>query len=185
MEKFGPLNLAKKPIKNKRFFYLTIGILITCNLFFFSLNSYNIIKFINKSKEVSFNISKMKTRISQLQNSKKLYLGKIRRFELKYGEEVKTLNNLIFKKVFSWSSLLSKLENSLPNNVIIFSIRPDLKKNELKLKLEIGARTTESFLFFMDSLRKNGFQNIKVDRERLGNDGLILVSITLTYPLEV
>ncbi len=185
MEKFGPLNLAKRPVRNRRLLYLVAGILILCNLFFITLNCYEIIKFINKNRDVSISISWLKTQINYLQNKEKSYLKKIKTFELKNGREVKTLNNLIFKKVFSWTSLLSKLENSLPNNVIIFSILPDLKKNEIKLKLEIGAKTTDAFLSFIDSLRKNGFQNIKVDRERLDSNNLVRVLIILSYPLEV
>ncbi|MCP2520296.1 hypothetical protein NLD30_07610 [SCandidatus Aminicenantes bacterium Aminicenantia_JdfR_composite] len=185
MERLKPLNLAKKPIRNKNFFYFLISVLIIANLFLLILNCYNIIKFTGKSKEVWKSISELEKQINQFQNRKKFYTQKIKKFELIYKREVETLNDLIYKKTFSWTSLLSKLEYSLPNDVIIYSVRPDLRKKKLKLKLEIGAKTTDAFLSFIDSLRENGFQNIKVEKERLRSDGLILVLITLFYPLEV
>jgi hypothetical protein len=79
---------------------------------------------------------------------------------------------------------LSILEDSLPNSVIIFSIRPNLKGKKLELKLEIGAKSAEAFLSFIDSLRKNGFQSIEVNKERQNEKGLILASITLSFPLK-
>ncbi len=184
MEKLEPLNLAKEPIRNKRLFHLIVGILIVCSLSLFSLNIFNFVKNFQKNRYVSNTISKIKKQTTHMQKQQELYSNMIEKLKSKYGREVKSINNLIYKKTFSWTLLLTTLENSLTKNIIILSLRPDLKKDKVEMKLNLAAKSVNDLLSFIDSLRKNGFQNVKVKGERQNERGVILTSLSLFYPWE-
>ena len=184
MEKFKPLNLASKPVRNKRLFYFITLILTILGLLLVSFNIYSFIQNFEKNREIARSISELNNKIVKLQRQKKLYSAKIKRLELKYGKEVEAINDLIFKKSFSWVSLLSMLEKTLPNRIIILSLRPELKEKRVEIKLDFAAKTISDFLAFIDSLRKNGFQGVQVKGERKDERGIIISSLSFFYPRE-
>lgn len=57
------------------------------------------------------------------------------------------LNTLLYRKAISWTRIFGDLEQTLPHNVRVVSIRPYLNpRNEVVLEMNVGAEQTEPML---------------------------------------
>ncbi|MFQ6083510.1 MAG: hypothetical protein ACE5WD_09135 [Candidatus Aminicenantia bacterium] len=187
MERFQTLNLnlAKNPVKNKRFFYLLICVLIPLILIVLGLNIIKFLEYFQKEKEVKQSILRIERKCNRLRQEEKRYLERIKNLKKENKEKVELINELIFKKSFSWTSLLFALENSMLGDTIIFSLRPELRQSEVKVRIEIGARNINGLLSFVNSLKKQNFQNIQVLNERKDEKGIIFSTISFNFPREI
>jgi len=52
------------------------------------------------------------------------------------------LNSLIYRKGISWTKLVADLEEILPHNVRVISIRPSNAQNQVVLQMTVGAEQT-------------------------------------------
>ncbi len=50
------------------------------------------------------------------------------------SEKVRIINGIIVRETFSWTSLLSDLEESVPDGISIASISPDFEKKSIRIK---------------------------------------------------
>ena len=53
------------------------------------------------------------------------------------------INDLIRRKSFSWTQVFADLERIMPPQIHVTSIHPELKDNQLKLKLSVASQTRE------------------------------------------
>jgi hypothetical protein len=82
--------------------------------------------------------------------------------------EIGFLNHLITRKNFSWTRLFADLEDMVPNNVHLVSLRPDVGTNsQIKLQIELHGRSIGDVSEFIHRLEKSPlFQNITVSNEQ-------------------
>jgi Tfp pilus assembly protein PilN len=71
--------------------------------------------------------------------------------------EIQQLNNLIFKKSFSWTSVFGNLERLTPENVRLVSLRPffDEPTKRTGLTMEIRGRTQADATLFLRTLEQS------------------------------
>jgi Tfp pilus assembly protein PilN len=62
------------------------------------------------------------------------------------------VKELVDRRAFSWTTLLSRLESVLPRDVRLVSITPELKDNVLKIKINAISRTAEEGLALVGKL---------------------------------
>ena len=66
------------------------------------------------------------------------------------------LNSLLFRKAISWTRIFADLEQTLPHNVRVVSIRPLLNSsNEVVLEMSVGAETTEPVINLLQHLESS------------------------------
>ena len=66
------------------------------------------------------------------------------------------LNSLIYRKGISWTKLMADLEQILPFNVRLISIRPAVTaQNQIMLEMNVGAEQTEPLLLLLIKLENS------------------------------
>lgn len=66
------------------------------------------------------------------------------------------LNTLLQRKGISWTKIFSDLEEVLPYNVRLVSVRPEVNaQNEISLQMVVGATSSEPVLAFLMALEKS------------------------------
>jgi type IV pilus assembly protein PilN len=66
------------------------------------------------------------------------------------------LNTLLQRKGISWTKIFSDLEEVLPHNVRLVSVRPEVNaQNEIFLQMVVGATTSEPVLELLMTLEKS------------------------------
>ena len=97
--------------------------------------------------------------------------------------EARQANDLIDRRTFSWTELLNRFEETLPDDVRIVSIRPRLDpKTGIVLLLSIVARSVEDIEKFMDNLETTGaFAGTLTREDHVNEEGLIEATLEAGY----
>jgi Tfp pilus assembly protein PilN len=91
-------------------------------------------------------------------------------------------NELIEERTFSWTALFNQLEATLPEDVMLMSVRPTFKESATVINLELQGRRTEDVDTFMDNLEATGqFHNVRWSQENVNEEGLHRVTMQAEY----
>ncbi len=94
----------------------------------------------------------------------------------------KEANDLIEQRTFSWTALFNQLEATLPQDVMLVSVRPEFKDGRTNINLEIQGRRSEDIGAFWDHLEKTGqFRDVQWSNETVTDDGLHRMAMRATY----
>lgn len=68
----------------------------------------------------------------------------------------KEANGLIEQRTFSWTQLFNLLEATLPDDVMLMSVRPEFKDNVTQINMDLQSRSSQDIQAFWDRLEKTG-----------------------------
>lgn len=74
------------------------------------------------------------------------------------SRDIELVNDYAYKKSFSWTGLLTSLEEALPDDVHLLQISPEFKSG--KIKIAGRTRSMDSALATVDRLGKAGFNDV-------------------------
>ncbi len=97
--------------------------------------------------------------------------------------EARQANDLIDRRTFSWTGLFNQFETTLPDNVRISAVRPNLDpKRGVVLAISVAARGVEDVDLFMRRLDGTGvFADVLSTGEHFDEQGLLLAVIETRY----
>jgi Tfp pilus assembly protein PilN len=91
-------------------------------------------------------------------------------------------NDLIEQRTFSWTELFNQLEATLPEDVMLTSVRPEFKEGETRVNLEIQGRGGDVIDTFWDRLEKTGaFHDIQWSGLNVSDEGLHRIQMRAIY----
>ena len=94
----------------------------------------------------------------------------------------KEANDLIAQRTFSWTELFNQIETTLPDDVMLMSVRPEIKDGMTELHMDVQGRTEDTINEFWDRLEKTGlFHNVVWSNVTITEDGLQRMGMTATY----
>ena len=99
------------------------------------------------------------------------------------SSEAKLANDLIDRRVFSWTQLLNLFEQTLPADVRITSVRPNIdKQGRILLSATVMARGVDDVNQFMESLEKTGsFRGLLSRQERMNDQNQLEAVLEMYY----
>lgn len=99
------------------------------------------------------------------------------------AEAAAEANAIIDQRTFSWTTLLTQLEMTLPRDVRVRALRPRLERDgSFVLVITCEARTVEELDEFVEALEATGsFRDVLPTREQTTEDGLIVAVIEGRY----
>jgi len=97
--------------------------------------------------------------------------------------EAKEANTLIEMRTFSWTQLFNQLETTLPEDVMLTSVRPDFKESGVtRVNLEIQGRSGDVIDKFWERLEKTGaFHDIEWSGLAVTDEGVHRLEMTAVY----
>jgi type IV pilus assembly protein PilN len=97
--------------------------------------------------------------------------------------EARQANELIDRRTFSWTELFNRLENTLPPDVRITSVRPALDREQrIMLAVSVLARGVDDVNEFMENLEATGaFKDLLSREERINDDGQLVAVLEAEY----
>lgn len=109
----------------------------------------------------------------------------VRQIEAVSGD-ARQANELIDRRTFSWTALFNRFEGTLPADVRITSIRPDIDRNRrIILNVTVLARSVNDVNEFMERLdATHEFQELRSVAERTNDDDQIESALEMIYSLE-
>ena len=94
----------------------------------------------------------------------------------------KEANDLIAQRTFSWTELFNQIEATLPDDVMLMGVHPEIKDGLTELHLDVQGRSEDVINDFWDRLEKTGqFHDVVWSNVTITDDGLQRMVMTATY----
>jgi len=176
------LNLAENPLRNKRLFHTLFFFLCGISVLWFILSLAFFYSYKNKKDDIKASSVQIENKIKQSRREEKRCLSQIETLSKNNLQEVNFINHLISKKGFSWTGLLTALEQSLPEECYIVSISPLQREDtSTEIKLEVASAGWDHLLEFINTLYTMNFRNFRPIRENKSPEGYLITEISLSY----
>lgn len=97
--------------------------------------------------------------------------------------EARSANDLIDRRTFSWTALLNLFEQTLPDNVRVTSVRPDVSdERAIKLTITVVARGVDDVNQFMENLETtSAFAGLLTREDRMNDEGQVEATLETAY----
>lgn len=176
------LNLATRPLRNRRLFLTAVRVLAAFVILLVGLAAFVVLKYGGEASRLKSAIAETKLVQAAAQREQKRLAADIDREEKLSRARVDLVNGIIGKKMFSWTGLLSDLERALPGPSYITFLSPSFTPaGAVALQMRVTSRSLEDLMAFITSMTARGFKNIEVGGETRSEEGRLLAEITATY----
>lgn len=108
------INLAARPLRNRRFFFSLIGAATAIFLAVAALSVTFLIASRTREKALSASLDGVRKEVTEARQERDRWRVQIREWAATYRTTVDALNAVLIDKRFSWVEFLSRLEESLP-----------------------------------------------------------------------
>lgn len=97
--------------------------------------------------------------------------------------DARQANELIDRRTFSWTELLNRFERTLPDDVRITAVHPELdKQRRIVLTVDVLARGVDDVNRFMENLDETGaFEELRSIQEQTNEEGQIQSALQMVY----
>lgn len=152
-----PVNLASEPFRRDRpmiFASVAVGVLLSLVLVMLVVLALSERERAAESRQT---LASMEKQMQMIQQEDAKLQGVIARTANKEVLERSVfINELLVRKGVSWTKIFSDLENVMPHNVRVISVRPQISgESELLLDMWVGAQATEPVLNFVMQLEQS------------------------------
>ena len=176
------LNLASRPLKNRRLFYFIFGLLGGTALIFSIHGGVVYIKYRLESKQINVAINRIENMEINIQRMDNKFTDQIEEASLESQEEVDMINSIIYKKSFSWVEFLSIFERTLPEACYLVSFDPVFKEGaSISVKVKVASPDLGRLLKLINNLNTLKFKNIRLVNESKTENGLFIYEMSLDY----
>jgi len=157
------LNLATKPLENKRPFLALTGTLGALGILLLLLLSHGAFKSWRANRDLRLEIAHREAEIQSYKQKQAALQDYFRSAQAQQVlDRAAFLNSLIGERSFPWTKIFMDLEKTLPAG-----IAPTLRNGKAVVQITVGAATDESKIKFLEELEKSpAFSNVQVQEER-------------------
>jgi Tfp pilus assembly protein PilN len=177
-------NLSTRPFYNERAVQLWILVLALIVGAATVFNLFRIVGYSRSDTALATQASRDEARAADLRSeAARLRAGvDMQQIELA-SAEARRANELIDRRTFSWTDLFNQFEMTLPDDVRITSVRPQLNGNGgVLLSMTVMARSVDDVDELLRNLESTGsFKNFLSVDERFDDDGLLAATLEGTY----
>lgn len=176
------LNLATRPLRNRRLFAFLGGVLGLAFLATALLAVLLFLRFTLKKNEVQAALRKSDEAVKASQSEQKRLGNQIKEAGRKDQDIVDAINSIILRKSFSWTDFLSKLEDALPGPSYILSLAPSLVEDtRIQFRFRVVSQNLEGLLALINKLQELKFTQTRVETEEKNERGQLTSEISVTY----
>jgi Tfp pilus assembly protein PilN len=176
------LNLATRPLRNRRLFFLLGGLLGVAFLVTSLVAVVIFFQFSLKKSAARNDLRKADASIRAAQTEQKRLAARVKEAAGKDQDIIDTINGIILKKSFSWTDFLSKLEDCLPDSSYILSLAiPQIDNTRIQFRIRVVSRDLEDFLSLINKLLSLNFSQPRLESGERNDQGQLVSEISVTY----
>jgi hypothetical protein len=160
------INLAARPLRNRRFFFSLIGAATAIFLAVAALSVTFLIASRTREKALSASLDGVRKEVTEARQERDRWRVQIREWAATYRTTVDALNAVLIDKRFSWVEFLSRLEESLPPSSYIVYMAPLVaREGTVEARVKVSCPSLPELLSLIQKLNGQGFKNIAVRQE--------------------
>ncbi|OGD26443.1 MAG: hypothetical protein A2V57_02770 [Candidatus Aminicenantes bacterium RBG_19FT_COMBO_65_30] len=176
------LNLATRPLRNRRFYAAVLWALALFIVVLAALTAFDILKYGGEAARLKSSSAEMRILQGEAEIEEKRLTADIQREEGLSRTRVDLVNGIILRKTFLWTALFSELEQALPGPSYITTLSPGFTTDSaITMRMSVTSRSLDDLLAFITDLTARGFKHIQVGGETRSQEGRLIAEITLSY----
>ncbi len=166
-------NLSTRPFYNERGVYASLGLVAILILAATGFNLWEIYSLSGRDAKVRGSIEQSEQRARQLRADAERTRSSINPRELEdVATAAREANLVIDRRVFSWTELFNRFENTLPDDVRVTTVRPTVDRDgSMTLVIAVVAKDVRSVNTFIENLEKDGAFASVISREEFVDEG--------------
>ena len=171
-----PLNLSTRPFYNERLVRLCLALVSLLVLGLAAFNVIQVMRLTSRDSEVRRQADAAESDAARLRSEARVISQTINRDQLAAVQAAsREANQLIDRRAFSWTDLFNRFEATLPGDVRIASVTPQLDpQGRLLVAVTVVSRRVEELDGFIEALEKTGaFQDVLSRQEEAQEDGTL------------
>jgi len=177
-------NLATRPFYNDRAVQMWVLVAAIIAVAATLFNGWRILHYSGSNTELAAQAARDEARAGQLRNdAARLRASVDPRQIAAVSTDARQANDLIDRRTFSWTELFNRFETTLPPDVRITAVRPQLdKERRIVLNILVVARSVDDVNKFMENLDgTSAFANLTPVQEHTNDQGQIESTLEAVY----
>jgi Tfp pilus assembly protein PilN len=176
-------NLSTRPFYNERLVNVLIGAIALVVLLLTAFNASQIVELTGRRRAAAERIDSSRVEVARIAaETAALQRGGQPATLRDLAAATREANRLIEERTFSWSALFALLEKTMPMDVRLVSVTPDVNQQTLDVSLRVVARQLDDVDTFMDALQGTGaFYDVAPMEQQLLDNGTFAALIRASY----
>jgi hypothetical protein len=169
-----PINLSTRPFYNERLVRVVLGLGTLIVLGLTAFNVVQVMRLTSRDAEVRTQADAAEAEAVRLRGQASVIRQTINREQLTAVQAAaREANQLIDRRSFSWTDLFNRFEATLPGDVRIASVTPQVdQEGRMLVAVTVVSRRVEDLDGFIEALEKTGaFQEVLSRQEEAQEDG--------------
>ena len=181
-------NLATRPFYNERAVRIAIGAGVVLVAALTAFNAVQVLSLNARNTEMAVRAEAAEAQAAQYQQQARAITQALNTGSVSVVQQAaREANLLIDRRVFSWTDLFNRFENTLPENVRVSAVEPQIdRQGRMLLSVTVVARRVEDLNEFMDDLeRSGGVHDVIARQDETMPDGTLRAVIQGYYAPQV
>jgi Tfp pilus assembly protein PilN len=177
-------NLSTRPFYNERGVHGLLGVLALVVAAFTIFNVVQIVLLSQRQSQLSSRAEAAEIRAAELRAQAARTRQAVNTKQLEQISNAATeVNGIIDQRLFSWTDLLNRLSATLPENVRIGALRPQIERDErVTVQMTVIGRSVEDVAAFMKNLEETAaFSDVFASQDNITEDGLVEAVVEGAY----
>ena len=175
------INLAARPLRNRRFFFTLVGGAAALFLTVAALSAMVLLASRTRESATAESLAGIRKEIAAAKQDRDRWMTQIREWAGTYRTTVDALNAVLIDKSFSWVEFLTRVEESLPGSCFIVYMAPLVARDgAVDARIRVSCPSLPELLSPIQRLNGQGFKDISV-RQEAQLDGQWISEILFTH----
>ena len=176
-------NLSTRPFYNERAVHAALALAAVLVL---ALTAYNVLRIISLSRhntELSSQVNREHDEAGRLVQQAAEIRRTVNKDELaSVVAAASEANALIDQRTFSWTAFFNSIESTLPDDVMLTSVRPSIRDQQTRVTMMVLGRRAEDIDEFMEQLEESGaFHDVLAKKQDMNEEGLYQANLEAVY----
>jgi len=167
-------NLSTRPFYNERAAHLALVLVAVAVVAVTAFNVQRLISLSAQNTELSTRIARDEAAAADLTRKADAVRQSTNRRELEaVAAAAREANDLIDQRTFSWTAFFNLIETTLPPDVMLTAVRPQIRAGVVTLTMGVVGRRTDDIDAFMAALEQTkAFEGLLPRQEEVTEEGL-------------
>ena len=180
-------NLATRPFYNDRAVYVVLGVVALLGLAVLASLVLRIVELSGRNTELTRQAEQAELERADLSaRTAEVQRAVSPQVLEEVAAAAREANTLIDQRVFSWTQFFNRVETTLPPDVMLTEVRPDISPESVEVSMLVVGRALEGITGFIDALEESGaFADVLNRSSDLTDEGMYQAVVRGRYLQEV
>lgn len=166
-------NLATRPFYNERAVYLGLGVLALIGLAVLASLVVRVVDLSGRNTELTARAEQAEMERAGLVSRMAEVQGTVNPAALeRVAAAAREANTLIDQRVFSWTQFFNRIETTLPTDVMVTLVRPDIAPGSVEVTMGVVGQELDAITAFIGALEASGaFSDVLNQTAELTDEG--------------